>query len=149
MVALFSVVNRWGNHMVDGEEVLGIRFVLLYSATTEQSVGAQKTENRKMNKERTQYVNVETQMCEKPRQPTTAENHYERNEYNKGEAQRQRPLSPLLCHTAVTMEATTSLSLSLSHSHSVSIHSYALYTYNYKSVQQHKLFSPKSYLIHI
>ena len=38
------------------------------------------------------------------------------------------------------------LSLSLSFSHSLSIHSYALYTYNYKSVQQHKLFFPKSYL---
>ena len=30
------------------------------------------------------------------------------------EAQRQRPLAPLLRHTAVTMEATTSFSLSLS-----------------------------------
>ena len=82
-----------------------------------------------MNKEETQGVNVETQMWEKPRQPTSCRIHYERK-VTTMDAQRQRPLGPLLRHAAVTMEATTSLDLSLSHA--LSVHSYALYTYNYK-----------------
>ena len=60
-----------------------------------------------------------------------------------GKTQRQQPLAPLLRHTAVTLEATTSLS----HSLSITIHSCALYTYNYKVFNNnHFALCPKSYL---
>ena len=54
----------------------------------------------------------------------TAENHYERNT-TTGKTQRQRLLAPLLRHTAVTVEATTSFSLSLS----LSLYTVTLYTH--------------------
>ena len=65
--------------------VTGIRFASLYSATTEQSVYAQKTEMNK-GREDTQDVNVETQMWEKPRQPTDYRKITMREEYNNGKA---------------------------------------------------------------
>ena len=49
------------------------------------------------------------------------------------DAQRQRPLAPLLRHAAVTTEATTSLYLSLFLSHTVTLCTVTLYTLTYKS----------------
>ena len=79
------------------------------SATTEQSDYIQKTE---MSREITQNVNVETQMWEKPRQPTyCTKSLWE--EYKWGHKDNDLSCS-LRRQQAVTMEATTSFSLTLS-----------------------------------
>ena len=75
-----------------------------------------------MERENTQMLTWKTRMWEKPQQPTSCRIHSER----------RLPLAPLLCHAAVTTEATTSLSLSRCHT----LYSYTLYTNYYKSVQQ-------------
>ena len=101
---------------------------------------------QEINKWKREYtdINVETQMWEKPRQPTSCRIHYERRLQRW--KHRGNDLLHLYFATRWLQWRQRPLSLSLSLSHSVSIHSYALYTYNYKSVQQHKLFCPKSYL---
>ena len=73
--------------------------------------------------------------------------HYERNT-TMGKTQRQRPLAPLLCHTAVTVEATTSLSLSLTHSltHSIQLHAIQLYSTTLNVFNYINALCPKSYL---
>ena len=69
---------------------------------------------------------METQMWEKNHgSPQTAKITM-REERNNGKAQRHRPLAPLLRHTAVTMEATTSFTLSLTHT----LYAVTLYTHN-------------------
>ena len=89
---------------------VGMRFTSLRSATTEQS-----TEKQQINKEKRRHnmLTWKTQMWEKPRQSTDCKKSLGEMNTMMGKAQRQRPLAPLLRHTAVTMEATTSLSLSL------------------------------------
>ena len=83
------------------------------------------------------------QSWEKPRQPTDCRKSLW-EEYNNGETQRKRPLAPLLCHTAVTVEATTSFSLSLS----ISLYTVTLYTHTTtkKCSTTLRALCPKSYL---
>ena len=83
-------------------------------------------------------------MWENHSSPQAAE-YTMRDKYNNGKTQRQRPLSPLLRRTAVTMrQRPLSLSLSLS----LSLYTVTLYTHTTtKSVQRPtNCFCPKSYL---
>ena len=93
-----------------------------------------KTEiKEKEEREGTQNVNVENPIVGK----TTAAHRLQkitmREELRDMEAQRQRPLFPLLRHTAVTIEETTSFSLSLS------LYTVTLYSHNTTSTTMFNL----------
>ena len=75
-----------------------ILFDLLRSATTKQSVYAQKTGTMKQARDEYTDVNVETQMREKPQQSTNYKIHYGREVQRRGYTEATTSC-PLLRHT--------------------------------------------------
>ena len=114
-----------------------IRFVILGH---NRAVGlCTKTE---MNKEKTQNVNVETQMWEKPRQPTDCRKSLWEEDTESWRSTEATTSCLLPSPHGGYNEATTSLSLS----HALSVHSYTRYAHTTTNVQQQLYVCPKSYL---
>mgnify|MGYP000114258207 CR=1 FL=1 len=100
-----------------------------------------KPETMKQARDEYTYINVETQMWEKPRQSTNCRIHYGRGIQQRGYTEATTSC-PLLRHTRRLQlrqrPHTHTLSFSLSLSHAVSVHTRYTTTYN-KSVQQLKM----------